>query len=476
MKKIFYQLFFISIMIFALTGCEKEKVVDTLVEKSGEFLAENLGEKEGDISENHGEDDETSFDVKNDPLLNDVITKARKINGYAIGYPVNQDLHLHDFYEWYIKNEIDGVSLNNVGNPFDSNIDMGVHDIEKEVIEFFAPYFGFTDENIWGIVSASGTDGNNHGIYFGRKYLKNKTDIEPILYVSEESHYSNKRLADLQDIEYKLVPADTMGRMIPEEFEKLFDPTRPALIVYSMGTTFKGAIDDQEAINKIIESKNPIAVYRHVDAALFGGYLPFSEYKFLIDRNVNYYDSIAISGHKFFGIDEPCGLFLTTKEILDAQTSFSTGYLNGDMPMINCSRSATNPLKFYWVIKSRGEEKFIEDTKEILGNAEYLKMQLDNINWPAYINEYSNTVFFTRPSQYVMDKYYLAGEYDEDFGGNLAHIVVMQNLTREKIDMLIDDMKKEVANIKIEETEESHEETIAKTEETAAKMEETNND
>ncbi|MBR6035026.1 MAG: hypothetical protein IKP39_03110 [Paludibacteraceae bacterium] len=67
---------------------------------------------------------------------------------------------------------------------------------------------------------------------------------------------------------------DPMGRMIPEELEAALDTTRPALMVYAMGSTFKGAIDDMKALNEVLARHPNMAVYRHVDAALFGGYLP----------------------------------------------------------------------------------------------------------------------------------------------------------------------------------------------------------
>ena len=44
--------------------------------------------------------------------------------------------------------------------------------------------------------------------------------------------------------------------MITEEFEKAFNPERPALVIYAMGTTFKGGIDDMKAVNAILE-KHP---------------------------------------------------------------------------------------------------------------------------------------------------------------------------------------------------------------------------
>ncbi len=193
-----------------------------------------------------------------------------------------------------------------------------------------------------------------------------------------------------------------------------------------------------------MDEVNPPAVYRHVDAALFGGYLPFSEYADLVDHRVCKYDSIAISGHKFFGIDEPCGLFFTTREVMDHENPYEISYLNGSMPMINCSRSATSPLKFHWLMKTKGKDGFAEQSKDLLENAAYLKGKLDEIGWPAWIScEQSNTVFFKKPSDATMKKYYLAPDYDDRFGGDLAHVTVMQNASRDLIDKLIADLQAE---------------------------------
>ena len=98
---------------------------------------------------------------------------------------------------------------------------------EREVIEIFAPLYGFDLDNLWGLVTMSGTDGNNHGLYFGMSYLKNKTGKMPIAYVSDEAHYSNYRLCDLQNLDVCMVKNNENGQMIPEEFEKVLDPTRP---------------------------------------------------------------------------------------------------------------------------------------------------------------------------------------------------------------------------------------------------------
>ena len=154
----------------------------------------------------------------------------------SIGNPCNQDIDLNDFYDWYLKTGLHQAAMNNVGNPVkDSPFSLNTHRYENEVIDFFFPLYGFDSHQSWGFVTASGTDGNNHGIFFGTKYLVNQTDQRPILYVSEEAHHSIKKLGDLQNLELTVIPTDEMGGMNTSEFERLLNPTRPALIVIAIG-------------------------------------------------------------------------------------------------------------------------------------------------------------------------------------------------------------------------------------------------
>ena len=362
----------------------------------------------------------------------------------TLGYPGNNDIRLEEFYRWYTGNNLESMIINNAGDPFEEgDHTLSSLDFEREVIQYFAPKYGFDGNDLWGIVTMSGTDGNNHGIYFGVNYLKRKTGKMPVVYVSDEAHYSNYRLCDLQYLEVRLVKSDSMGRMVPDSLEKVLDPTRPCLIVYAMGSTFKGAIDDQKALDDVLARHEGMAVYRHVDAALFGGYLPFTEYKDLVDRRKTGFDSISVSGHKFFGIDSPCGLFITTRDVYDNQSTYDISYLNANMRMINCSRSGIEPLKFWWLVKTVGDEGWTEQAARIFENTRYLKSELKRIGWPYWNNEYSNTVIFRRPSAKVVRKYNLACGEDAAFGGKLSHVVVMQHVTKDSIDRLIADLRNE---------------------------------
>lgn len=360
---------------------------------------------------------------------------------YCIGYPLCQYPNVSGFGEWYAKTGLCDIGMNNAGNPFDSEqLLLNTTLIEREVIQTFAPLYGIPKGQEWGFVTNSGTDGNMHGIYFGAKKLQKETGMLPIVYISKEAHYSSLRICDVQNLEARMIDHDDLGRMDPDSLRKNLDLSRPALIIFAVGSTFMGATDDQAAIRQVLDEVKPVAVYKHLDAALFGGYFPFTEYRDIVSMEKQGYDSIAISGHKFFGIDEPCGLFLSRKDIIEAQKGFEVAYLNNDMPLISCSRSGLAPLKFYWLLKNNGFDIFANEARSMLENTEYLQQKFDEIGYPAWHMPYSNTVFFKRPPEWIREKYMLANGYLPEYGGELSHIVVMQHVKKNIIDEFIADL------------------------------------
>ncbi len=383
-------------------------------------------------------------DRRNLERLNAFAAEMNRNKPHFIGYPANQDLELQGFYEWYRQSGLYETAMNNVGDPYrSSGMLLNAHAFEREVVDYFAPRFGF-DGGHWGFVTASGTDGNSHGMYFGKKYLQSKSDKPPIVYVSEEAHYSIKKLADVQGMELRLIKADTMGRIDVRDFEARLDPARPALVVVALGTTFKGAIDDQVAMNGVLDRVKPPAVYRHQDAALFGSILGFmpAPASDLVNSGKMRFDSIAISGHKFWGMDEPCGVFVTTKEVRGSLNPFKVEYLRDAVPTISCSRNSIAPLKLWWKIAFSAPDVFERQAAQLIFNANYLHEALSRIGVRSWLNEYSNTVFFERPSEAVMDYYGLAPDVHPELGP-LAHVIVMQHVGRKTIDVFVEAMRKD---------------------------------
>ena len=100
--------------------------------------------------------------------------------------------------------------------------------------------------------------------------------------------------------------------------------------------------------------------------------------------------------------------------------------------MINCSRDAVQPLKFWWLIHKVGTDEWSKQANGMMECTQYLDEQLTKIDWPHWVNEYSNTVFFKRPAEWIRNKYMLANGYLPEYGENLTHIVVMQHVTRKE--------------------------------------------
>ena len=172
------------------------------------------------------------------PELDEWTERCLNARGDAMGYPCNYDGRLSEFYKWYTGNGLENMLVNNAGDPFDASgsLNLSSAKFEKEVIEYFAPLYGFDNDNLWGLVTMSGTDGNNHGLYFGVNYLMGKTGKMPIVYVSDEAHYSNYRLCDLQNLDVRLIKSNAMGQMIPDSLEAVLDTSRPCLMIFAMTT------------------------------------------------------------------------------------------------------------------------------------------------------------------------------------------------------------------------------------------------
>ncbi|MDO4551624.1 MAG: pyridoxal-dependent decarboxylase [Planctomycetia bacterium] len=381
-----------------------------------------------------------------DEILEDLTAHAEKLvsrKAYQCGYPFDMDVNLSGFYTWLVETGLADMTLINVGDPWKTSWDMHETDkYERAVISTLAEKFHFPAEDFWGVLSNGGTDGNMHGLYYGRKTLEVLCGVQPVLYVSEEAHYSVRKLGDILRIETRVIGAGADGRMDMEDLRRQLDSARPVLMAVAVGGTFKGAIDDLRAMNELLEEKAPPAVYRHLDAALFGGYLPWvedSEARDILNAEKMLFDSVAVSGHKFFAINEPVGIFLCRKHILAHLHHFTVPYLKCDLPTISCSRSGFDALKLYWRIMTTGEEGFRKEAEHALKMTARLQEELRKKGIPTFVNPYSTTVIFPQPDLWVRKKYAMASTKCRFFG-EISHVVVMQYFNESLIQELVNDI------------------------------------
>lgn len=369
-----------------------------------------------------------------------------------LGYPVNMNEPPESFFAWRRQLQETGLTefaYNNVGNPYQpSPIPFNTHDYERELIEHFARLYGFPEGDVWGFLSHSGTDSNMHGMYIGRTLLKGQTDRLPKCYFTPEAHYSIQILTDLLGLERVFVDTLADASLDPEDLARKLAANRdsPALVVATTGTTFKGAIDRVDPIKAVL-GNHPH--YLHLDAALFGGYLPYTSDAEEIQNGTGRYDSIAVSCHKFFGFHSPAGIFITRAATFEAFNELfskvhSPEYIGHVPGTITCSRDAVKPAEFWFYTTPEMGDRQAEDAKHMLAMTDTLMAQMEKHFphlHPARAGQSSNTLWFRQPADWIVQKYSLATMTVT--GIKHAHVVVMPHVDRQVIGDFLDDLAQE---------------------------------
>lgn len=142
---------------------------------------------------------------------------------------------------------------------------------------------------------------------------------------------------------------------------------------------------------------------------------------------------MSVSGHKFVGCPMPCGVQITRLEHVNV-LSRNVEYLASRDSTIMGSRNGHAPIFLWYTLNRKGYRGFQKEVQKCLRNAHYLKDRLRDSGIGAMLNELSSTVVFERP-------------HDEEFTrrwqlacqGNIAHVVVMPNITIEKLDKFLEE-------------------------------------
>jgi histidine decarboxylase len=339
-----------------------------------------------------------------------------------LGYPCNTAYDYTEVLDYFKYN------INNVGCPYvEGTYKVNTKEVEKQVLDFFADLWGFNKDNIWGYITSAGTEGNMQGLYVGRETLGK----ECVFYTSKDSHYSLFKLSRILCLNLCVIDTLETGEMDYKDFENklLQNIDKPALINANLGTTMKGAIDNTREIYRVLKKHKKNDYYLHADGALMGFIIPFIEKDTLFKRHIH---SISISGHKFLGIKIPCGIFLMEKQFVDTVKN-NVEYIGSVDCTISGSRNGHTPLLYNYIINKKGKDGFLQDINTCIYLAEYL---VDNIS-SAWRNQNSITVVFPKPSNELISKWQLATQ------GDISHVVVMPHVTKEKLDLFIEDYSKE---------------------------------
>jgi len=263
-----------------------------------------------------------------------------------------------------------------------------------------------------------------------------------ILYTSQESHYSIFKAAKYYRMECKSIPTLSMGeinyQLLAEEIHR--NREKPVILNVNIGTTVKGAVDNLDRILDILKELNipREQFYIHCDGALFALMMPFLDKDDAESPTISFQtkpiDSIAVSGHKMLGCPMPCGVALCRKHHVD-NVEEHIDYLNSVDTTIMGSRNGQAALYMWYSLRKKGLTGIKNDVLHCMDTAKYLRDQLTLKGFACRLNDLSSTVVLERPVEDAFVKrWQLACEED------IAHVVVMPNVTPSKIDVFVKDM------------------------------------
>ncbi|WP_166385927.1 histidine decarboxylase [Polaribacter sp. 11A2H] len=358
-----------------------------------------------------------------DEQIQDLLKKVKQARDTFLGYPVSKDF---DFSEL---NEFLKYPINNLGDPFeDSTYKVHTHEMEKEVINFFASFFRANPKDYWGYVTNGGSESNLYGLYIARELYP-----KAMVYYSESTHYSVKKNIHLLNISSITIRSQENGEIDYQDLESTLQLNRhiPAIILTTFGTTMMEAKDDVSKVKGILKKLAIQDHYIHCDAALSGCYGPFIEPRIPFDFQDGA-DSISISGHKFIGSPFPSGVIITKRTLKD-RISKGISYIGSYDTTITGSRNGHSPLFLWYAIKKLGIEGLEKRYQHCEETASYCVDRLTALGIKAWRNEKAITVVFPKVSQAIKEKWQLATE-------DVSHLICMPNVTKKQIDEFIEDL------------------------------------
>lgn len=130
----------------------------------------------------------------------------------------------------------------------------------------------------------------------------------------------------------------------------------------------------------------------------------------------------------------PCGVQITRMEHINTLSS-NVEYLASRDATIMGSRNGHAPIFLWYTLNRKGYRGFQKEVQKCLRNAHYLKDRLREVGISAMLNELSSTVVFERPlDEEFIRRWQLACQ------GNIAHVVVMPNITIDKLESFLDEL------------------------------------
>lgn len=336
-------------------------------------------------------------------------------------------------------------ALNNCGDPLD-NVEkpwkLNTLKQEGRLLRRLMEPWGGNEKSCWGYITTGGTEGVTKGMELGYGRLRARGYKNILIVYSKASHYCVPKAATFvaRSKGLSVDVSDTNSMKLG----KLDEALRSAqilgvdaiLLCCTLGTTFFGGCDDVEGIRSLLieNGYGPKSFYIHIDAALHGGFWHHDKEtpKYRIGKH---FDSISISGHKWFG-GFIAGCFLATnKGSADNTTTNGSHieYVEMVDRFISGSRSGASAV--LWMARLL-QFDWQEELHRCHANRDYLVNELRSLGLKV-ASQYVN-VLMPRPSEELAKKWQLMCVGDE------AQVLVLPHATRHFLEEFVVDVRSEV--------------------------------
>jgi histidine decarboxylase len=352
----------------------------------------------------------------------------KQLSETFLGYPTDLE------FDQEFVHQFTTFNLNNIGDPFaESSFLLNTHDFEVAAINYIVQLLQLDSELYWGYTTNGGTEGNVFGIHAGRTVFN-----EGIVYFSEDAHYSVSKGCNITRSEYVIIKSQQNGEFDYVDFAARLNKNRPAIIITTIGTTMKGAIDNNDKIKQILRENN-VQYYIHTDCALNGLMLPFVADGLKLIADV---DSLAISGHKFIGSFIPFGICLSKKSVVDKLSRY-VEYVKIHDNTLSGSRNAIAPMILWHYFATNGLNGVQQEVNSCLKLTTYALEQITKLGVSAHCNGVSPIVYFKKPSDKLCHNWELAIYH------GIAHIVILPHVKKILIDQFVNELKLDIASCEI---------------------------
>jgi glutamate/tyrosine decarboxylase-like PLP-dependent enzyme len=327
----------------------------------------------------------------------------------------------------------------------------GTQEIERDVIRICSEnIFNAAPESCDGYIASGGTEANLEAIWIYRNYFMQqyKASIEEIaILCSSDSHYSMDKAANLLNIGlYKVSTNDETREVQSNELIKTIrtakeNGTKYFIVIANMMTTMFGSADDIELY--ISNLTNEGVVFRlHIDAAYGGFFYPFANKSNPINFSNPHVSSITMDAHKMAQAPYGTGIFLIRKGYMSYASTREASYVEGEDCTIIGSRSGANAVAVWMILAKYGPHGWFEKVLVLQRRTDWLCEQLMQLGIKFYRNPFSNIVTIRAKSinSSIAHKYHLIPDNHHD--PNWYKIVVMEHVLIDKMEPLIEDLKK----------------------------------